>query len=84
MWQLTLFADREQSEVAATWRFARMKDAAAVLQVKPSRLSNTYHQLIRPRGVLEYCTIAKCAERRPTAGRALTARRGQKCRRLYR
>ena len=69
MWLLTLYADTAQTSVAATWRFHRMKDAAAVLGVKLSQLSNTYHELIRKRGILEYCAISKCGERRATCGR---------------
>ena len=59
MWQLTVYADEGQTEIAATWRFARMKDAAAVLDVKPSALSNYYHQLIRPRGILAEHGVAR-------------------------
>ena len=78
MWQLTVYADEGQTEIAATWRFARMKDAAAVLDVKPSALSNYYHQLIRPRGILAFCAISKCGARRRTGGR-ITVSRKQKC-----
>ena len=78
MWQLTVYADEGQTEIAATWRFARMKDAATVLGVKPSALSNYYHQLIRPRGILAFCAITKCGARRRTCGR-ITGTRRQKC-----
>ena len=75
MWELTLYTGRAHEEIAAHWRFPRMKDAARVLAVKPTQLSNTYHRLIQPRGILAYCTIEKSTRaRRATRGRLLKPR----------
>ena len=56
-WYLYLFETEEKEEIFKIMKFNTINDMSEVLQVKPNILSNYFHGLIKPRGVLKYCMI---------------------------
>ena len=56
-WYLYLFETEEKEEIFKIMKFNTINDMSEVLQVKPNILSNYFHGLIKPRGVLKYCVI---------------------------
>lgn len=57
VWVVQLFTTKEKHELLKTYEFATVREIAYVLNVKPSTVSNFYHQLIRPRDVLNCVNI---------------------------
>lgn len=59
-WYLYLF-DKEISEddkeIFKIMKFTTIADMSKVLEIKANVLSNYFHGLIKPRGVLKYCII---------------------------
>ena len=58
-WMLLLFADKKHVEILKPMWFLRVVDMAFVLDLPTQVVSNYYHGLIKPRGVLCYCEILK-------------------------
>ena len=56
-WYLYLFETEEKEEIFKIMKFNTINEMSEVLQVKPNILSNYFHGLIKPRGVLKYCVI---------------------------
>ena len=56
-WYLYLFENEEKKEIFKIMKFNTINEMSEVLQVKPNILSNYFHGLIKPRGVLKYCVI---------------------------
>ena len=56
-WYLYLFVDETKSEIFKVMKFNTINEMSEVLDLKPAILSNYFHGLIKPRGVLKYCVI---------------------------
>ena len=56
-WYLYLFETEEKKEIFKIMKFNTINDMSEVLQVKSNILSNYFHGLIKPRGILNYCMI---------------------------
>ena len=56
-WYLYLFEDEEKTEIFKIMKFNTMNEMSAVVGMPSNILSNYFHGLIKPRGVLKYCLI---------------------------
>ena len=56
-WLLFLFEDKEKTKLYKILDFNTMKDLSYVLGMKNQVVSNYFHNLIKPRDVLNYCYI---------------------------
>ena len=56
-WILYLFENDEKKELFKIMEFKTIKDVAFVLGVDPSIISNWFHGLINPRGILKNCVL---------------------------
>ena len=56
-WYLYLFEDEDRKEIFKIMKFNTISEMSEVLSVKPNILSNYFHGLIKPRGILKYCMI---------------------------
>jgi hypothetical protein len=56
-WYLYLFEDEEKTEIFKVMKFNTISEMSNCIQLKPNILSNFFHGLIKPRGVLKYCMI---------------------------
>tara|TARA_R100001086_G_scaffold248174_2_gene184368 strand:+ start:1031 stop:1318 length:288 start_codon:yes stop_codon:yes gene_type:complete len=56
-WYLYLFEDESRTEIFKIMKFDTISEMSVVLDIKPAVLSNYFHGLIKPRGVLKYCII---------------------------
>ena len=56
-WILYLFEDEGKSEIFKIMEFKTIKDIAFVLNVEAPIISNWFHGLILPRGILKNCVL---------------------------
>tara|TARA_R100001015_G_C4632706_1_gene196614 strand:+ start:683 stop:886 length:204 start_codon:yes stop_codon:yes gene_type:complete len=56
-WVLWLFEDNQHKELLKIMEFKTIKDISFVLDIKPQTISNWYHKLINPRGILTNCVL---------------------------
>jgi len=56
-WVLYLFENQEHRDLLKIMQFKTIKDVAFVLDVSPSIISNWFHGLINPRGILKNCVL---------------------------
>jgi len=56
-WVLWLFEDNQHKELLKIMEFKTIKDISFVLDIKPQTISNWYHKLINPRGILINCVL---------------------------
>jgi len=56
-WVLYLFENQEKRDLLKIMEFKTIKDVAFVLNVSPSIISNWFHGLINPRGILKNCVL---------------------------
>ena len=56
-WILYLFEDEEKSELFKIMEFKSVKEIAYVLDMKREVISNFFHGLILPRGILKNCVL---------------------------
>jgi len=56
-WYLYLFEDEDRKEIFKIMKFDTISEMSEVISVKPNILSNYFHGLIKPRGILKYCMI---------------------------
>ena len=59
-WYLYLFdkpIDEDDKEIFKIMKFNTISEMSDVLSIKSNILSNYFHGLIKPRGVLNYCVI---------------------------
>tara|TARA_R110000782_G_scaffold202521_1_gene291047 strand:- start:524 stop:727 length:204 start_codon:yes stop_codon:yes gene_type:complete len=56
-WYLYLFETEDKIEIFKIMKFNTISEMSEVLNIKPAVLSNYFHGLIKPRGVLKYCNI---------------------------
>ena len=56
-WILYLFENDEKRELLKIMEFKTIKDVAFVLDVNAAVISNWFHGLINPRGILKNCVL---------------------------
>tara|TARA_R100000388_G_C7222604_1_gene149855 strand:- start:630 stop:833 length:204 start_codon:yes stop_codon:yes gene_type:complete len=56
-WILYLFENDEKRDLLKIMEFKTIKDVAFVLDIDPSVISNWFHGLINPRGILKNCVL---------------------------
>ena len=56
-WILYLFENDEKRDLLKIMEFKTIKDVAFVLDIDPSVISNWFHGLINPRGILNNCVL---------------------------
>ena len=56
-WILYLFEDNDKSELFKIMEFKSVKDIAYVLDLQREVVSNWFHGLILPRGILKNCVL---------------------------
>ena len=56
-WILHLYTDETKEELVKVMEFQTIKDISYVLDVDSQIISNYFHGLIKPRGVLKYCVL---------------------------
>ena len=57
IWILYLFTDKQKTEIFKIMEFKSVKDIAYELNLKPQVISNYFHGLIKPRGILNNCAL---------------------------
>jgi len=58
-WVLYLFEDDNKKEIFKIMEFKTIKELSYVIKVEPSIISNWFHGLINPRGILNSCTLVQ-------------------------
>tara|TARA_R100000773_G_C4129931_1_gene61269 strand:+ start:37 stop:240 length:204 start_codon:yes stop_codon:yes gene_type:complete len=56
-WILHLYTDEKKEELVKVMEFQTIKDISYVLAIDSQIISNYFHGLIKPRGVLKYCVL---------------------------
>ena len=56
-WILYLFENDEKRELLKIMEFKTIKDVAFVLNMNAAVISNWFHGLINPRGILKNCVL---------------------------
>lgn len=56
-WILYLFETDEKKDIVKIMEFKTMRDVSFVLNMDASVISNWYHGLINPRGILKNCAL---------------------------
>jgi hypothetical protein len=56
-WVLWLFEDEDKSDLFKIMEFKTIKDIGYVLGLEPQLISNWFHGLINPRGILKNCVL---------------------------
>tara|TARA_R110002126_G_scaffold18542_2_gene70846 strand:+ start:2825 stop:3040 length:216 start_codon:yes stop_codon:yes gene_type:complete len=59
IWRIEIFTTKEKNELLKTYELTTMNEIAYILNMKSALISNYYHKLIKPRGVLEYINISQ-------------------------
>ena len=58
-WVLYLFDDDKKIDIFKIMEFRTIKQMSYVLEVDPAVISNWYHGLILPRGILKNCMLVQ-------------------------
>jgi hypothetical protein len=56
-WVLYLFEDEGKRDLVKILEFKTIKEISYVLDIHPCVISNWFHQLIHPRGILKSCVL---------------------------
>jgi len=56
-WVLYLFESKDKTDLLKIMEFKTIKDVSFVLGVDASVISNWFHGLIHPRGILKNCVL---------------------------
>ena len=56
-WVLWLFEDDNKKELLKIMEFKTIRDIGFVLDIEPQLISNWFHGLINPRGILKNCDL---------------------------
>ena len=56
-WVLYLYEDDEKKELFKIMEFKTIKEVGYTLDIEPSIISNWFHSLINPRGILKCCSL---------------------------
>ena len=57
LWFVYLFEEVEHTNIFKIMKFNTIKDVSYVLDIPAQTISNYFHGLIKPRGVLNYCIL---------------------------
>ena len=57
VWILELFANKDKTELLKVYELQTMRDVGYVLDMRPTTVSNFYHNLIHARGNLNFVII---------------------------
>ena len=57
VWIVEIFTNEEKHTLLKEYAFSTVAEIAYVLDVKPTTISNFYHNLIKPRGILHNVNI---------------------------
>ncbi len=58
-WVLYLFEDDNKKEIFKIMEFKTIRDLSYVIETPPAIISNWYHGLINPRGILKNCMLVQ-------------------------
>tara|TARA_R110000824_G_scaffold142494_1_gene309575 strand:+ start:82 stop:288 length:207 start_codon:yes stop_codon:yes gene_type:complete len=58
-WVLYLFEDDNKIELFKIMEFKTIKELSYVIKIEPAIISNWYHGLINPRGILNNCMLVQ-------------------------
>tara|TARA_R100000654_G_scaffold45515_2_gene71653 strand:- start:3584 stop:3790 length:207 start_codon:yes stop_codon:yes gene_type:complete len=58
-WVLYLYEDDKKTEIFKIMEFKTIKELSYVINTSPSIISNWYHGLINPRGILKNCVLVQ-------------------------
>tara|TARA_R100000781_G_scaffold87990_1_gene54167 strand:+ start:415 stop:621 length:207 start_codon:yes stop_codon:yes gene_type:complete len=56
-WVLYLFEDEDKRELFKIMEFKTIKELSYVVNIEPQTISNWFHGLINPRGILKNCVL---------------------------
>ena len=56
-WVLYLFQEEEKNEIFKIMEFKTIKEISFVLDMEPQIISNWFHGLINPRGIIKRCSL---------------------------
>ena len=56
-WVLYLFEDKQKTDLFKIMEFKTIKDVSFVLDIEQQIISNWFHGLINPRGILKNCVL---------------------------
>ena len=56
-WVLYLFEDEEKSQLFKIMEFKTIRELSIVLDIPSTIISNWFHELILPRGILKRCSL---------------------------
>ena len=56
-WYVYLFETEEKKDIVKIMKFNTISEMSYVLKLESNVLSNFFHSLINPRGILKYCNI---------------------------
>lgn len=56
-WILIMFDSHAQEKIVKIMYFSTMRELAYVVGVKPQYMSNVYHGLVKPRGIIKYLRV---------------------------
>lgn len=59
IWYCILFTDTKKTEIFKTLKCDTIKEMSYYLGIEPQIIRNFYHNNIKARGVLEYCSITQ-------------------------
>jgi hypothetical protein len=58
-WVLYIFEDGDKKEIFKIMEFKTIRDLSYVIKIEPSIISNWFHGLINPRGILKNCILVQ-------------------------
>lgn len=56
-WLVHLYEDTTKTNLLKVMEFQTIKDISYVLNIPSQTISNYFHGLIKPRGILNYCIV---------------------------
>lgn len=56
-WLIYLYEEEAHTNIFKVMKFNTIKDVSYVLGMNSQTISNFFHGLIKPRGVLKYCVL---------------------------
>jgi len=62
MWLLIVYYTPEKKSILKFMELNTIREVAYLIDMIPSHVSNTYHRLINPRGLMRYCNLYKIAK----------------------
>ena len=65
-----LYSNKEKTHIARSFTYNTIREVASTLSLPPSVVSNTYHKLIHPRGVLLFTDLFKVEAVNPCVGQS--------------